>query len=123
MCLLTSLSSSTALYVSYYHPHFADGKREAQEVKSLAQGHTLLNGAFGILYDDCLVPEPFPPKGTIMHVALTTILNLWPGSNSVRSVSRAQVCILTGTLLGWPWCQLVDIPEACDLKVGPFVKL
>lgn len=99
------------------------GKGRLKRLNHLLKVIQLLNGAFGILYDDCLVPEPFPPKDTIMHVALTTILNLWSGSNSIRSVSRAQVCILTGTLLGWPWCQLVDIPEACDLKVGPFVKL
>lgn len=29
---------------SYYHPHFTDGKREAPEVKSLAQGHVAIEG-------------------------------------------------------------------------------
>lgn len=70
----------------------------------------LLNGTFGILYKDCLAPEPFAPNDTIMHMALAKILNLWSESDSVRPVSRAHVGTPTGTVMD-------------TLKVRPVVQL
>lgn len=71
----------------------------------------LLNGAFGILYEDCLAPKPFASNDSIMHVFLAKILNRRSGSDSVRPVSSAQVGTLT------------DVLEVCNVKVRSLVNL
>lgn len=65
------------------------GKDGLKRLNHLPKVLPLLNGAFGTLYEDCLTPKPFLPKDIIMHVALTKILNLWSGSDSVRPLGRA----------------------------------
>lgn len=56
-----------------------------------------------------------------MRVALTKILDLWLGSDSVKPVVGLRYAHWWRH--PWLWCQLKDILEFYDVKVGPPIKL